>query len=805
MVSIGELVTSGFTGKFLVGWFLSYRMFQYLNYKSIESLLLVYPQADTRFRLIAPRMVTNDRCGEIIPYPIFSKFEKQGLRITTEVINLADPVHRQAPGFEYWKSTIMKTFAHNISETPSHVPIPSHQMDFYPAPYHTVLYDAMIQLYKFGGVYSDLSWIHLKPLPGLDKLENEDEVAGYAIKVLCNEQELPSEPTRAFKRPPFYCKASSLLIFSKQHPVLQCMIQRYAQSDFLSCLNDDVDAQGAFCLQKHMHECFAADTSITNILARSVVSSSSSVIDFENCYKEEYKNKHHHSEQDTTDSHKSTANGKSNFAFSSSSSGKPALIPPDCKVLNSEHTSQLLFPPSNSVSTFKSSKASQSSSQTGSYRIGQDQSVIWMNAAGYSVNWIIPEEKSLMAEIIQRNNDALRQSYQIRTNNNVNLTDYVPPPSSQYKLNASPSLSAGIASTREIPATITPANSLNTASLLNPSLHYQKGRAEMSTVLTYVLPGFMKSASTYIYGTIDNHPWVVRALRGFDYKEAGCYSSEFMGGVVGNATSAQTSTGLLRQSDRMLCYPFLEANIDRVVYGDGSIVYAPRKDVIHHLLHDNPHLKILFSIRDPIERAISIHRFDYGNLKTLSFANINDCILSTLNLKIYNYWYSLALKVVKTGQSALDKEQAREKLADKFMTDMSKMFQLVPTRMRCFRIIHDSLYFPQIFHWYKATTASNIRVLDVQRLQTSKLTSEEKIQALAETPILHDTNIRRVFLGHLVSDNNNQSIIGPTGTHDASQELKHKRVLAENKQVTIDRNYLLYQWNAIYKYVHLEF
>lgn len=772
MVALGGVTASAFTGRILIGWFLSYRMFQYINYKSLESILVSYPNAKLVFRLLAPRSVTNNRCGEILPYPMFAKYEKQGLQIAAEVVNPDEAAHKQAPGYQYWKDAVAKAFSHNISETLSRVPIPSHSVDYYPAPYHTTFYDNLVQLKRTGGMYVDLSWMVVNPLSLLERLESDDDVAGFAMKVVCSEHKLPPEPSRGFPRPSAYCKASTVMVFSKGHPVVMCMIEKYLDDAFLQCLRTDEASQGAFCIKAAMDSCVAS-TQSRNLLASHLLSSGTPY-DHEYCYRREEKEAASHS------SHRLTH------------------LPPDCKWVSPDHVDRLLTAPAN---------------EAAHYTLAQQQLFLWTQAAGYATEWLVPQGNSILQQLIARNDEALRRLYRSRTDSNVDLTDYHPSPCSHYHTaHGIKAVTAGLSATT------------------------QAQRANMSCTLAYVLPGFMKSASTYIYGTIDNHPWVVPALRGFDYKEAGCYSQEFMG----NET---------RHSDRMFCYPYIDPQLDRVVYGDGAIIYAPRKDVIHSLLRDNPHLKVLFSVRDPIERAVSIHRFDYDNLRTLSFANINECVLSALNLKIYQYWFSLAQRVVKKGQTPMEREQAREKLADKFMSDMAKMFQLIPNRMRCFRILHDSLYFPQIYHWFKASSAANVRVLDVQRLQTSKLSDEEKTAALQATPVVHDTDLRRLFTSSPYLFANASVLVvtasaapaslsasppspspppsSPTvplnaGDHRrnvsakatalwAKKAREHHhgtlvppaRQLAENKLVAIDKGYLKYQWNAIFQFLGL--
>jgi hypothetical protein len=75
------------------------------------------------------------------------------------------------------------------------------------------------------------------------------------------------------------------------------------------------------------------------------------------------------------------------------------------------------------------------------------------------------------------------------------------------------------------------------------SSKYQR-QAEKSCVLSFVIPGFMKAGTTYLFDIITKHPQVLLTLKGVAYKESGCYYRE--------ATSNH------RSHNRMNCFPFVE-------------------------------------------------------------------------------------------------------------------------------------------------------------------------------------------------------------------------------------------------------
>lgn len=77
-------------------------------------------------------------------------------------------------------------------------------------------------------------------------------------------------------------------------------------------------------------------------------------------------------------------------------------------------------------------------------------------------------------------------------------------------------------------------------------------------------------------------------MLGIVYKETGCYF-EYV--IYGNESF-----------NRMSCFPFIEPH-EPFIFGDGTVYYAQRFRVAAYLKRENPHLKVLFLLRDPIERG----------------------------------------------------------------------------------------------------------------------------------------------------------------------------------------------------------
>lgn len=729
-----------YSGVIYLSWYLTFHAFQYLNYKSLESVLVTYPEASVRFKLLAPRAHLHDRFGEILPRPIFSKYSKQGFNLVTVVQERDDEFYRTTPAFQYWTRTYYQSFLHNISSTFNKIPISSFSMDVFPAPYHLVLYDILVRLQRTGGMYSDLSWMHLQPLEVLNLVQAGKTTGGFQMRISCNAVPMPPSPNVNRSRPVSYCKPSLVLVFSAGHSVLGCMLEYYATEKFQRCLDEDRISQGAFCIEKSLNACFR-DARQTNALYPDLVSSNHS-IDTAFCYED----------------------------FSQRESSRQELskiarkhVPKDCRPLSRSHVDLLLDSTDNSRSSQP-------------YTISPTQHLLWLNLASFYTEWLVPNNDSIVDRIVQQNNRKLLAFYSQHAHDTLDLTNFTSAPCSPYATQPTDYIG-------------------------------NRQRANMSCALTFVLPGFMKSGSTYIYDTIDNHPWVVNALRGFDYKEAGCYLPE----TVGNVT---------RRFLRMSCYPFIEAH-DRVVYGDGAIVYAPRKDIAQHLLVDNPNIKVVFAVRDPLERALSIHRYDYYNLQKLGHGNINECLHQAFSLRPFLLWHSLAVNATSSSNTPTERAHYRARLSERFMNDIVRLFATQGAKLRCLRVIYDSLYFPQIYYWAQRIPAHNLRVLNVQKLQATKMSKSEKMVALQTVPVIEQYDLRDLFQSaerdttvynssqdsSRVVASRDERLNKRPGTASRHSRLNmmmgakenRRRRLQPSTSDELDDAYLKYQFNALYR------
>merc|ERR1711968_100714 len=104
------------------------------------------------------------------------------------------------------------------------------------------------------------------------------------------------------------------------------------------------------------------------------------------------------------------------------------------------------------------------------------------------------------------------------------------------------------------------------------------------------MPGFMKAGTTFAFSTITRHPHILNPLVGVSFKETGCYLPSEM--------SAR------RAANRMNCFPFVRSG-EKFIFGDGTTYYAGSESVPRLMHKDNPQLRALFVLRDPIQRMLS--------------------------------------------------------------------------------------------------------------------------------------------------------------------------------------------------------
>ena len=123
----------------------------------------------------------------------------------------------------------------------------------------------------------------------------------------------------------------------------------------------------------------------------------------------------------------------------------------------------------------------------------------------------------------------------------------------------------------------------------------------------------------YFSSAITNHPQVLRALKGVNFKETGCYLPPTKGVVRAD-----------NPNHRMNCFPFVERRESSFIFGDATVTYSGNFEVPYYLQQDNPHIKSIFVIRNPIRRLESHFRFSLGKMKSIGFMTIDEMVIFAL-------------------------------------------------------------------------------------------------------------------------------------------------------------------------------
>ena len=114
---------------------------------------------------------------------------------------------------------------------------------------------------------------------------------------------------------------------------------------------------------------------------------------------------------------------------------------------------------------------------------------------------------------------------------------------------------------------------------------YNTGIEKAACAPTIVVPGFMKSASTFLFSAITMHPQVLPPVKGAQLKETYCY---------------HPSPARKLMKDHCV-FPYIDEN-ENYMTADGTVYYATDPSVAYSLLEDNRNIKVVFAIRQPADR-----------------------------------------------------------------------------------------------------------------------------------------------------------------------------------------------------------
>jgi hypothetical protein len=252
---------SDYNGYIFMDWTGDSDDFDYVNYKSMESLLSVYPKANVKVNLIAPNAAHYYKTGNLISKHYFQKYLKHGYHVQTEIIYRKFRVRfdndTMPPGSEYWNAQYLTCCeSSKATEINKIRTIPAHMYFFL----------RFFKLWAHGGVYSDFSWMHTREMAVVRTLDFSDAaetplhtVGGAVIQLSCPETSSHSSSgTTDANGGSGGCNSSALLVFSRGNPVLRCMLLQYnsTSTPLMRCIESDVKTDGVSCISDALKECF---------------------------------------------------------------------------------------------------------------------------------------------------------------------------------------------------------------------------------------------------------------------------------------------------------------------------------------------------------------------------------------------------------------------------------------------------------------------------------------------------------------------------------------------------------------------
>jgi hypothetical protein len=247
-----EHYTGDYIGNIYMDWTEHSDKFGYLNYKSLESLILAYPDSNIVVLHLGPTAADYYKFGNMLSKHIFQKYVKFGKNVVVDIQGFGKLLRKDVIyGYKYWTKEIEKCCNHK-----SHKDIQEAKNRYLP-PLHLFFFHRILNLYKSGGIFSDFSFMHIMFNPNMLKVKH-----GYVVITNCDESETSTD-----------CTTSMLLKFEKQSTVLHCMLAQYddtsfhhydnsmkkntltTNTTFLSCLENSLNG-GINCILSLLDSCF---------------------------------------------------------------------------------------------------------------------------------------------------------------------------------------------------------------------------------------------------------------------------------------------------------------------------------------------------------------------------------------------------------------------------------------------------------------------------------------------------------------------------------------------------------------------
>lgn len=324
-------------------------------------------------------------------------------------------------------------------------------------------------------------------------------------------------------------------------------------------------------------------------------------------------------------------------------------------------------------------------------------------------------------------------------------------------------------------------------------------QASVSCALHFVVPGFMKAGTTYLFGSLMSHPQLLNTLRGVTFKETGCYGVDFTQPKLRKKASVDGTITMVAENlashNRMHCFPFVEAH-EPMYFGDGTVWYNSHEDIPHYLLADNPDVKVIFSVRNPVHRTQSQHRFIYKMLHRHDANDLNELVYYLLDPSndAGNGEGSLvslhdqAQRILRIKEDPALRIKLTEQLVDNFQhkaRSPSKRYRAVN------QFIKYSIYFPPIYYWFQKIPRGNVLVVPVELLQARHQSEATKWAYLRN--LTTATAFQAVADAHTVAQAHYQEKIA-SNREQATQRMEKAKTISDDEKATAKLALVERQW-----------
>jgi hypothetical protein len=263
---------------------------------------------------------------------------------------------------------------------------------------------------------------------------------------------------------------------------------------------------------------------------------------------------------------------------------------------------------------------------------------------------------------------------------------------------------------------------------------------------------------------------------------------------------------------------------EEMYFGDGTVWYNSHLDAPDSLLADNPDIKVLFSIRDPVHRTQSQHRFIYKTLSAKAAGDLNEIVYYLLDrnndagngegslMALHDQACAILAEKRPAQKTALIEQLVRN-FQFKARSDSKRYRELN-------QYIKYSIYFPPIYYWFGKIPRGNIAVVPVELLQAKHQTAETKLEFLRNlsTPVhyrvaaaAHEDALQRAALAQAESAQLRATMLAKVALieDDARREQrleqcerewqKREAKIARERDEPLDAEYTAAQYNRIFR------